>query len=80
MVDLPPVNTKRWVARRKAAVLTALHNGAITIEEAYRRYSLSEDELRSWQRAYETDGILGLRATRLRTGRNRRPTSVDPLG
>ena len=44
MADLPPSNTKRWVVRRKAAVLAAVRAGAITIEEACRRYALSEEE------------------------------------
>ena len=70
MVELPPPNTKRWVARRKAAVLAALSSGAITMEEACRRYALSEEELLAWQRAFEAHGLSGLRATRLR-GRTR---------
>ena len=70
MADLPPANTNRWVARRKAAVLAALRSGAITMEEACRRYALSEEELLTWQRAFEAHGLSGLRATRLR-GRTR---------
>ena len=70
MADLPPANTDRWVARRKAAVLAALRSGAITMEEACRRYALSEEELLTWQRAFEAHGLSGLRATRLR-GRTR---------
>jgi transposase-like protein len=72
MVDLPPANTKRWVVRRKAAVLAAVRSGAITIEEACRRYDLSEEEFLSWQRAFDTHGLPGLRATRLPASRGRR--------
>jgi hypothetical protein len=43
-VDLPPVDTKRWVARRKAAVVAAVRSGAIGLEEACRRYGLSGEE------------------------------------
>src|SRR5438874_5164371 len=32
--DLPPPNTRRWVVRRKAAVVTAVRAGRITLEEA----------------------------------------------
>jgi hypothetical protein len=32
--DLPPPNTRRWVVRRKAAVVTAVRTGRITLEEA----------------------------------------------
>jgi len=71
MVDLPPPNTKRWVARRKAAVVTAVRNGEITAEEACRRYGLSEDELQAWQHAFAAHGLPGLRATRYR-GRHTR--------
>jgi hypothetical protein len=71
MVDLPPANTKRWVARRKAAVVMALRERMLTIEEACLRYALSEEELRSWQQAFEADGIAGLGAGRLRAGRLR---------
>ena len=44
MIGLPPPNTKRWVARRKAAVVEAVSSGVITLEEACRRYQLSEEE------------------------------------
>ena len=79
MVELPPTNTKRWVVRRKAAVLAAVRSGAITIEEACRRYELSEEELLSWQRAFESQGLPGLRATRLPAyrGRRRRPAVLQ---
>jgi hypothetical protein len=73
MANLPPPNTKRWVARRKAAVLTALKNREITLEEACRRYRLSEEELHSWQRAFEADGLRGLLASRLPSSRTRTP-------
>lgn len=69
MADLPPANTKRWVVRRKAAVLAAIRGGDLTIEEACRRYGLSEEELLSWQRAFDAYGLPGLRATRLQTYR-----------
>lgn len=62
---LPHPNTKRWVVRRKAAVLAAVRSGEITIEEACRLYQLSEEELLSWERAFETHGLAGLRATRI---------------
>lgn len=76
MADLPPPDTKRWVARRKAAVLAALRDGAITIEEACRRYELSEEELQAWQRAFDAHGLPGLRATRLQGRRGRRPSAA----
>jgi transposase-like protein len=65
MTNLPPADTRRWVVRRKAAVVAAVQSGKITIEEACRRYNLSEEEFRAWQRAFEAHGLPGLRATRL---------------
>ena len=76
MGDLPPANTKRWVVRRKAAVVAAVQGGKITLEEALRRYQLTEEEFRAWQRAYEAHGLPGLRATRLQQYRN--PPSSRP--
>jgi transposase-like protein len=79
MESLPPPNTKRWVVRRKAAVVAAVRSGGITIEEACREYQLSKEELLSWERAFEIHGLPGLRATRVQQyRRTRRPR--DPLG
>ena len=75
MESLPPPDTKRWVVRRKAAVVAAVRGGGITIEEACRYYQLSEEEFRSWERAFERHGLAGLRTTRVqqyRAPRSRR--------
>ena len=56
---LPPANTKRWVVRRKAAVVSAVKSGKITLEDACRHYNLSEETFREWQRAYEAQGLPG---------------------
>jgi hypothetical protein len=66
----PPLDTKRWVARRKAAVVTAVRSGAISIEEACRRNLLSEEEFLAWERGIDTHGIAGLRITRLQIYRD----------
>ena len=76
MGQLPPANTRRWVVRRKAAVVAAVQSGKITLEEACQRYQLTEEEFRSWQRAYEAHGLAGLRATRLQQYRS--PRSPRP--
>jgi len=62
---LPPPGTKRWVIRRKAAVVGAVRNGLLTLEDACKRYNLSVEEFLSWQRLIERHGLPGLRATRL---------------
>ncbi len=64
-IELPSPDTKRWVARRKAQVVYAVQAGAISLTDACERYSLSVEEFLGWQRAIESNGIPGLRATRL---------------
>jgi hypothetical protein len=64
--DLPPPDTRRWVARRKAEVVTAVRGGLLTYEEALERWGLTPEEFASWERAMERHGLDGLRVTRLR--------------
>ncbi|MEE4453179.1 DUF1153 domain-containing protein [Novosphingobium resinovorum] len=63
--SLPPPNTSRWVVRRKAEVVAAVNGGLLTIAEACERYDLTLEELASWQRSIEREGMAGLRATRV---------------
>jgi Protein of unknown function (DUF1153) len=65
LADLPPANTTRWVTRRKAAVVAAVREGVLTLEDACKRYHLSVEEFNSWQRLVERHGLAGLRATRV---------------
>jgi uncharacterized protein DUF1153 len=86
LVDLPATSTTRWVIRRKAEVVLAVHKGMLTLEEACRRYRLTVEEFQSWQTAIERHGLLALRTTTLQhfrqgepnTGRGvPRPSNVD---
>lgn len=63
--NLPPANTSRWVARRKAEVVAAVNGGLLSIAEACDRYDLTLEEFASWQRAVDREGLAGLRATRV---------------
>ena len=63
--DLPPPNTKRWVSRRKAEVVTAVRCGLLSLQDACNRYNLTVEEFLSWERLIESHGVAGLRATRL---------------
>ena len=63
--NLPPVDTKRWVIRRKAEVVAAVRAGVISLEDACKRYTLSVEEFLSWQRLVDSHGLPGLRVTRL---------------
>ncbi|MBW7922478.1 MAG: DUF1153 domain-containing protein [Rubellimicrobium sp.] len=63
--DLPPRDTRRWVASRKAAVVNAITAGLITRDWALDRWALSEDELHEWQDAVTRHGEGALKATHL---------------
>ena len=61
--DLPPSDTRRWVASRKAIVVRAVMFGLITESEALQRYALSEEEFAIWRSAVESHGENGLKVT-----------------
>jgi hypothetical protein len=65
LASLPPVDAARWTPRRKAEVVAAVAGGLLTFDEACERYSLSIEELTSWQRAVDRSGMPGLRVTRI---------------
>ncbi len=61
--DLPPPETRRWVASRKAIVVKAVLYGLIPQSEALERYALSEEEFGFWRVAVESHGDKALRVT-----------------
>lgn len=61
--DLPPPETQRWVASRKAIVVRAVIYGLISESEAMQRYSLSEEEFALWRGAVESHGENALKVT-----------------
>ncbi|WP_322865799.1 DUF1153 domain-containing protein [Aquicoccus sp. G2-2] len=61
--DLPPGDTVRWVASRKAAVVRGVIYGLIEQTEALQVYGISEDEFLEWVRAVSDHGEIGLKAT-----------------
>ena len=63
IADLPPPSTTRWVVRRKAEVVLAVHGGLLSFDDACRRYRLTAEEFSAWQQAIERYGLLGLRST-----------------
>ncbi len=71
--DLPAPRTRRWVARRKARVVTAVEGGLISRCEALKYYSLSEEEYESWKVRFMRDGLKGLRVTKLKKLRGTAP-------
>ncbi len=64
--DLPPPDTRRWVASRKAAVVRGVLYGLVTQAEALRRYEISEEEFSSWLSAVADHGEEALKATALK--------------
>lgn len=68
---LPPAGTKRWSAGRKAAVVRAVREGLLDLTEACERYTLSPEELQSWDEALHQKGVAGL-LMKSRTARRRR--------
>jgi Protein of unknown function (DUF1153) len=63
--DLPPPETRRWVASRKLTVVRAVAYGLISQKEAVERYGLSDEEYESWRNAVECHGEKALKVTAL---------------
>lgn len=61
--DLPPADTRRWVASRKAAVVRAVIARLLSQRSALETYDLSGEEFAEWCLAVETHGEPALRAT-----------------
>ena len=68
--DLPPADTKRWVASRKAAVVRGVAYGLIAQSDALKRYQISEDEFHEWVKAVAAHGEEALKATAVQKFRN----------
>ncbi|MGB0799533.1 MAG: DUF1153 domain-containing protein [Planktomarina sp.] len=63
--ELPPVNTTRWVASRKAAVVKAVAAHLISRSDACLMYGISQEELVEWCAAVQSYGEKALRTTAL---------------
>ncbi|WP_417239208.1 MULTISPECIES: DUF1153 domain-containing protein [Celeribacter] len=63
--DLPPKETRRWVASRKALVVKGVVYGLIPLSDALKTYGLSEEEFNSWKNAISEHGEAALKATAL---------------
>jgi len=56
---------QHWVPRKKAEILIAIREGALSLDKACRQYLLSPEELLSWQASFASDGVGGLKVTKL---------------
>ena len=63
LASLPPPDTKRWIALRKAELVAAVHGGLLTTEEVCERYSIELEEFVAWQRGMDRLGLRGLWVT-----------------
>ncbi len=65
LADLPPKDTRRWVASRKAIVIQAVESGLLSRKAALERYSLSEEEFAFWCNSVRKHGVEALKVTAL---------------
>nr|WP_321254930.1 DUF1153 domain-containing protein [uncultured Ruegeria sp.] len=61
--DLPPSETRRWVASRKATVVRGVVYGLITLSDAKKRYGISDEEFNGWVAAVADYGVDALKVT-----------------
>lgn len=73
--DLPPRDTVRWVASRKARVVKAVLSGLIDEQEACERYALSPEEFAVWTDSARRHGLAGLKASVINATRHMRDSS-----
>ncbi|CUJ95988.1 hypothetical protein RUE5091_01608 [Ruegeria denitrificans] len=64
--DLPPKETTRWVASRKAIVVRGVVYGLISLSDAKKRYGLSDEEFNAWVSAVAEHGTDALKVTALK--------------
>ncbi len=72
-----PSQPKRWVAHRKAEIVTAVRGGYLSLSEACLRYALSIEEYLSWEREIDISGLQGLRMNRTQQRRRTGLSSAD---
>lgn len=63
--ELPKDPNTRWVASRKAAVVSAVDAGAISVAHACSRFGLSEEELDQWRDSLGKHGVHALLVTKM---------------
>ncbi len=64
--DLPPAETRRWVASRKATVVRGVVYGLTTLSDAKKRYGISDEEFNGWVAAVADYGVDALKVTALK--------------
>ena len=75
---LPAPEERHWLPRHKAAVVAAVRSRALTLDEATKRYMLTEEEFYSWKEAIDRNGLMGLQASPRERRRAPRKTISEP--
>jgi hypothetical protein len=70
--DLPPRETRRWVASRKAILVKAVACGLVPLDEVLKSYDLSAEEFGLWADAIKNHGEVALKVTGLQKYRQPR--------
>jgi hypothetical protein len=52
IADLPPAGIRRWTAYRKVILVNAVRYRLISLEDALKRYRMSREEFREYERAW----------------------------
>jgi hypothetical protein len=64
--DMPPADTRRWVASRKVLVVRGVLYGLISLSDAKNLYGISDEEFNSWVSLVAEHGTEALKATALK--------------
>ena len=64
----------------KAAILVAVRSKTMSRDVALQRYTLSSNEFSIWERAYDDEGVVGLRDRRLKARRLGAPITQPIFG
>jgi hypothetical protein len=75
---LPSPQERHWLPRHKAAVVAAVRSRMLSMEDASRRYMLTEEEFQSWKEAIDQKGVIGLTATQRERRRLPRQAISEP--
>ncbi len=70
LASLPPRDTKRWIAHRKAELVAAVQGGLLTVDEVCACYDIDLEEFVSWQRGMSRLGLRGVFVTRVKKHRD----------
>jgi len=62
-IDLPPPETVRWTPNKKFIVVRAVRGNLISLEDALKRYRMTENEFLIWEQGLKDDGVVGLQST-----------------